>query len=179
MERAPIVLIGFMGSGKSSAGESLARRLAVTFTDTDRAIEAADGRRVATIFAEDGETAFRDLERAVIATILGRPEPPGVLALGGGAAMDPDTRALLESRTLVVHLRVSLPVALRRVGHDQGRPMLRRPDLPSIHEARMAVYDHLADLIVDVDQLDVASTAARLRAWVRELDERGADADLR
>ncbi len=151
-----------MGSGKSQVGRRLARRLDLSFVDADQEIESITGRSIAAIFAEDGEAAFRATEHATIESLLHSPEPR-VLALGGGAAMHQGTRQDLRQRAVVVHLKVSLAEALRRVGGDPARPVLARPDLAEMHAARTTVYDALADLVVDVDRAgpdDVATAVA-------------------
>ncbi|MFN8079938.1 MAG: shikimate kinase [Kineosporiaceae bacterium] len=145
--RPAVVLIGFMGAGKSAVGRLLADRLGVAFTDSDAVIEADAGRTIADIFATDGEPAFRDLEHRTIARLL--TEPVGVLALGGGAAMHPGTQALLRRHPMVVHLRIDLDRARARTGDDTRRPMLRRADLAEIHARRMPVFDAIATLVLD------------------------------
>ena len=127
-----IVLVGFMGAGKTTVGHLLAAELALPFADSDQVIEDCADRPIRQIFAEDGEPAFRALEHRVIAELLDGPEL--VLALGGGAAEHPQTRDTLAShpRAQVVYLQVGYAQALRRVGGDGGRPMLARPDLPAL-----------------------------------------------
>jgi shikimate kinase len=144
-----IVLVGFMGAGKSHVGRILATRLKLPFWDVDPIIEERTGRRIAEIFATDGEPAFRDLEHATIAELLRGPR--GVMAAGGGAAIDPRTQALLRTTAVTVHLRVSLIQSLSRVGADPGRPVLGRPDLPQVYAWRSPVYASLADISVDTD----------------------------
>ena len=130
-----IVLVGFMGAGKTTVGHLLAAELGLPFADSDQVIEQRAGRLIREIFAEDGEAAFRALEHQVIAELLDGPNL--VLALGGGAAEHPGTRGTLAShpRAQVVHLQVGYAQALRRVGGDGGRPMLARPDLPAVYRA--------------------------------------------
>jgi shikimate kinase len=141
-----IVLVGFMGAGKTTVGRILARRLGVPFRDSDLVIEQRAGRPVSQIFAEDGEPAFRDLEHKVIADLLDGTD--SVLALGGGAVQRADTRELL-SGVPVVYLRVSHAEAMRRVGGDQGRPMLARPDVARLHAERDPQYAEAATVTVD------------------------------
>jgi shikimate kinase len=141
-----IVLVGFMGAGKSTVGRVLATRLGVPFQDSDLVIEERAGRPVSQIFAEDGEPAFRDLEHKVIADLLNGTDC--VLALGGGAVQRADTRDLL-SDVPVVYLRVSYAEAMRRVGGDQGRPMLARPDVAALHAERDPVYATVATVTID------------------------------
>ncbi len=151
--QAPVVvLLGFMGAGKSAVGERLAHALGVPYVDSDDAIVADQGRSIADIFATDGEPAFRALEHSVVARLLTRPGV--VLALGGGAAMHPATQALLRAHPRTVHLAVSLSVALARCGDDPSRPMLRHPELAALHSLRTAAYSELATHVIDTDRLD-------------------------
>jgi shikimate kinase/3-dehydroquinate synthase len=146
-----IVLVGFMGAGKTTVGHLLSGRLGLPFADSDLVIEQRTGRSVRQIFAEDGEPAFRDLEHQVITELLGGPAL--ILALGGGAAEHPRTRDKLGSNpaTEVVYLEVGYGQALARVGGDAGRPLLRRPDLAALYERRLPVYAGIATLTVGTD----------------------------
>jgi shikimate kinase len=143
-----IVLVGFMGAGKTTVGNLLAARLGLPFRDSDQVIEHRAGRPVRQIFAEDGEPAFRALEHQVIAEVLDGPAV--VLALGGGAAEHPGTRDRLAGAQ-VVYLQVGYAQALLRVGGDRGRPLLARPDLAALYERRLGVYADLATLTVPTD----------------------------
>ena len=143
-----IVLVGFMGAGKTTVGTLLAARLGLPFTDSDQVIERRTGRPVRQIFAEEGEPAFRALEHQVIAELLDGPAV--VLALGGGAAEHPGTRDKLVGAQ-VFYLQVSYDQALRRVGADRGRPLLDRPDLAALYERRLGAYAGVATLTVPTD----------------------------
>jgi shikimate kinase len=146
-----IVLVGFMGAGKTTVGNLLAARLGLPFIDSDQVIEHRAGRPVRQIFTEDGEPAFRALEHQVVTELLDGPDPPSVvLALGGGAAEHPRTRDRL-TRAQVVYLQVGYAQALRRVGGDRGRPLLARPDLAALYERRLGAYASLASLTVRTD----------------------------
>jgi shikimate kinase len=146
-----IVLIGFMGAGKTTIGTLLAARLELPFADSDQVIEQQAGRPIPQLFAEDGEPAFRALEHQVIAGLLDGPEM--IIALGGGAAEHPRTQDRLGvgPAVQVVYLQVGYDQALRRLGHDRGRPMLARPDLGAVYERRRGVYARLATLTVGTD----------------------------
>ena len=143
-----IVLVGFMGAGKTTVGTLLAARLGLPFTDSDHVIEQRAGRPVRQIFAEDGEPAFRALEHEVIAALLDG--PPMVLALGGGAPGHPPTRDRLASdpAAQVVYLQVGYADAMLRVGGDTGRPLLARPDLPALYRRRLPLYAAVATLTI-------------------------------
>jgi shikimate kinase len=144
-----IVVVGFMGAGKTTVGQLLAAKLGLAFVDSDPVISGRAGKPVQQIFAEDGEPAFRQLEHQVIADLLAGPD--AVLALGGGAASHPRTQSLLAAAT-VVYLRVGYAEAMSRVGGDTGRPMLARPDVSSLHAERQAIYESVATLTVDTDR---------------------------
>ncbi|HEY6312914.1 MAG TPA: shikimate kinase [Streptosporangiaceae bacterium] len=183
-----IVLVGFMGAGKTTVGTLLAARLGLPFTDSDQVIERRAGRPVRQIFAEDGEPAFRALEHQVITELLDG--PPIVLALGGGAAEHPGTRALLarggrpspnpspQTPLEVVYLHVSYEQALQRVGGDrdpESRPLLARPDLAGLYERRLGVYAGVATLTVPTDGRDplaIAEDILAVAATLFNLSER-------
>ena len=143
-----IVVVGFMGAGKTTVGRLLAAKLGLPFTDSDQVIEERAGKPIRLIFADAGEPAFRELEHSVVAGLLAGPD--AVLALGGGAPGHPATRALLAVAP-VVYLRVGYAEALTRVGGDTGRPLLARPDVEALHAERQAVYASVATVTVDTD----------------------------
>jgi shikimate kinase len=150
LRRRTIALVGLMGVGKSSVGRRLASALGLPFRDADAEVEAAAGRSVPEIFADLGEAAFRDGERRVIARLL--EGPPHVLATGGGAFMNPDTRALIKSRAVSVWLKADLEVLARRVGRKDSRPLTAGKDplevLRAQAEARYGAYAE-ADVTVE------------------------------
>lgn len=147
--RPVVVLVGPPGSGKTTVGGVLAERLGVALHDTDQAIEVAAGRSISDIFVDDGEAAFRSLEREEVARAL-RHEP-GVVALGGGAVMDPATREALEGQ-VVVFLDVGIADAAKRVGFDRSRPLLAmnpRASWVALMKDRRPVYESVAAHRVD------------------------------
>jgi len=169
-----VVLVGAPGSGKSTVGALLAERLAVPFTDVDTEIEAQAGTSVAEIFTEHGEPAFRALEEAATARLLGR---PGVLALGGGAVLSPATREALRGHR-VVWLRVGVPEAVKRVGLNDARPLLLgnvRGMLMRQLAERRPLYDQVSDYAVDTDALSPEEVVAQIVAAVGSApaDQRG------
>lgn len=161
-----IVLVGLMGAGKTSIGRRLAARLGLPFRDADVEIEAAAGCTIPELFARYGEPAFRDGERRVIRRLLGG--PPIVLAFGGGAFMDPDTRAAVRAEAISVWLRCKLPTLVRRVAGREGRPLLAGGDpneiLARLMGARHPFYAE-ADVIVECgDETPDATTTKVLEA---------------
>ena len=165
-----VVLIGMMGAGKTAVGMRLAKALGWPFQDADAAIEAAAGTTISNIFAEIGEAAFRDKERQVIARLLG--EERQVLALGGGAFIDPQTRALIRETGRSIWLRAELDVLVRRTARLKKRPLLAQGDpratLARLLEQRAPVYA-LADLVVDSGKGPVGAVVAQvLDALARE-----------
>jgi len=144
-----VVLIGPPGSGKSTVGAALAARLGLPLHDTDAAIEAAAGRSISDIFIEDGEPTFRELERAEVARAVEQED--GVLALGGGAPVDPLTEQVLAGQ-VIVFLDVGIADASKRVGFDQSRPLLAVNPLASwvrLMNERRPVYERVATHRVD------------------------------
>jgi shikimate kinase len=147
----PLVLVGLMGAGKTSVGKRLATLLGVDFVDSDAEIERAAGMMIPEIFATLGEPAFRDGERRVIARLL--TERAGVvLATGGGAFVEPRTRAEIAAHATSVWLRADLDLLWDRVRDRPGRPLLQRPDpkavLSDLMEHRYPIYAE-ADVVVD------------------------------
>jgi shikimate kinase len=157
-----IVLVGLMGAGKSNIGRRLAARLGLPFFDSDPEIEAAAGETIEEIFANRGERVFRDGERRVIARLLA--QPVHVLATGGGAFMDPSTRALIARRSVSVWLRADLDVLVTRVSRRSNRPLLKDGDpraiLAELIEKRYPVYAK-ADVIIDSSAGSPEATVTR------------------
>lgn len=145
-----IVLIGLMGAGKSCIGRRLASLLGLDFVDADAEIEAAAGCSIEDIFECHGEAAFRDGERRVIARLLN--QPPHVLATGGGAFMDPETRALIKQRGISLWLRADLSLLVKRTARRNNRPLLKRGDpreiLARLIKERYPIYAE-ADITVE------------------------------
>ncbi|MGW3402051.1 shikimate kinase [Streptomyces zhihengii] len=154
-----IVLVGPMGSGKSTVGELLAARLGVAFRDTDADIVAAEGREISDIFVDEGEAHFRALERAAVAAAVAA--HTGVLALGGGSVLDDGTRELLGGLP-VVYLSMEAEEAARRVGLNQARPLLAvnpRRQWRELMDARRHLYTEVARAVVATDDRNPAEVA--------------------
>ncbi|EGJ78647.1 putative shikimate kinase [Streptomyces sp. Tu6071] len=140
-----------MGVGKSTIGHLVAERLGLVYRDTDDDIVTAEGREISDIFVDDGEEHFRALERAAVRTALAEHE--GVLALGGGAVLDPGTRALLRDHP-VVFLTMDIDEAVRRTGLATARPLLAvnpRRTWRELMEARRPLYTEVARATVATD----------------------------
>ena len=163
-----IVLVGFMGAGKTTVGRLLSRHLGLPFADADTVIEEREGMAVQQIFAERGEAAFRTLECETIASVLAGPRL--VLALGGGAVEHEQTRRLLSRPRRpggpeeVIYLHVSYAGALARVGGDDGRPMLRRPDLAQVYEHRLIAYQTVATMTMSTENRPAGHVCADIVA---------------
>src|SRR5690348_9203007 len=143
-----VVLVGFMGAGKTTVGHILAERLGLPFVDSDVLIEQRQGQSIKDMFEAEGEQFFRELEHRTVAGLVRGQD--AVLALGGGALGDLRTRAVLRNAR-VVYLRVSYDEAIQRVQNDEFRPMLRRPDIRAINRARLPVYEGTSAFIVETD----------------------------
>jgi shikimate kinase len=144
-----VVLVGLMGAGKTSVGRRLAQKLGLPFIDSDHAIEESARMSIPEIFAELGEAEFRAGEKKVIARLLG--EPQQVIATGGGAYMDAETRARIREQAVSIWLKADLPVLMRRVQRRGNRPLLQTADpvatMQGLIDQRYPVYAE-ADLCV-------------------------------
>jgi len=163
-QRPAAVLIGPPGAGKSTVGALLAEMLGVSFTDTDAEVEAVAGKPVGDIFVEDGERAFRELERAAVARALD--DGAGVVAVGGGAVLEAATQRRLAGRT-VIYLETGFAAAAKRVGLGQARPLLignPRATLKILLDQRLPVYQRLATITVPTDDREPRDIAAELAA---------------
>jgi len=169
-----VVLIGPPGSGKTTVGRVLAKLLGVELRDTDHAIEVQQGQSISDIFMDAGEPRFRELERAEVAVSLA--SHTGVLALGGGAVMDPVTSAALVGQT-VVFLEVGIADAAKRVGFDRSRPLLAlnpRAQWIRMMEARRPTYERLATFSVQTAGRTPQDVAAEI---VQRLNDRNDEGD--
>jgi shikimate kinase len=161
-----IILIGFMGSGKSSVGRILAERLGYELVDTDALLEERAGAPIARIFRERGEPAFRALESEVLSAVANRSR--SVIATGGGAPAYPPNRGFFTRGDAVFHLRVSLEAARRRTGEKADRPLLAQ-DSDVVHrlfQGRQPVYEELGES-VDTDGRTPAAVADEIMRLLR------------
>ena len=165
-----------MGSGKSTVGRLVARRLGWGFVDLDEEVAGDTGRSVAALFAESGEPAFREAEaRCLEAVLADEARGPAVVAAGGGVVGDPANRGRLQRAGTVVWLRAQVATLEARVGDGTGRPLLagagdaagRRAAIQALAARRAPLYEEVADAVVDVDGLSAAEVAVRVEAAVR------------
>ena len=147
-----------MGAGKTTVGRRCAERLERPFVDTDELVEALEGRSVSEIFAADGESAFRELERSAVADACAAPAPI-VIACGGGAVLDPANRAALQTHGFVVWLQAASEHLAARVGAASDRPLLQggvaREQLERLAALRSDLYEAVADVAVPTDERDI------------------------
>lgn len=154
-----MILIGLPGAGKSTVGRQLAKRLQLEFVDSDQVIEQRLGCSIASLFAREGEQAFRDIEESVLdeLTLL----PPRVLSTGGGSVLRPINRQRLRARGRVVYLRSTPEEVFRRVRHDTARPLLQVQDplkrLRELFAERDPLYRETAHFTVDTGRPSVAT----------------------
>ena len=168
--RPRVVLVGAMGAGKTTVAEMLAAQWGLAVRDTDRDVEAAQGRAISDIFVDDGEDFFRALERAAVADALRSHD--GVLALGGGAVLDPATRETLKSHR-VVFLNVGLSDAVKRVGLGSARPLLLgnvRARIKALLDERMPIYREVAGATVDTDGKPPEDVAREVREAIESAE---------
>jgi shikimate kinase len=158
-----IVLIGFMGSGKSTVGRELHHRLGYPLVDMDQVIEQRAGKPVTAIFAEDGEAAFREMETQLLGE-LGDPNAPRrIISTGGGVVGREENRALLRQLGYVVWLHAPIPVILERTARNRERPLLNTEDpearITALMEVRKPLYQEASHLKVDTTGLDCGELA--------------------
>jgi shikimate kinase len=166
----PLVLVGLMGAGKTTVGRRIARKLRLGFYDADDEIEKAATISISEIFTEYGEEEFRALERRVIARIL-EEEKPSVIATGGGAFMNPQTRKLIKEKAVSVWLKADIDVLLDRVTRRDTRPLLRNTDPRAVMERllrqRAPAYSQ-ADIHIASDKGPHRNTVDKIIAALME-----------
>ena len=164
-QKKNIVLIGFMGSGKTTIGKALAKKLQLPVEDTDKLIEAREGRCISDIFAKEGEGFFRELETGLLKEIRSE-DIVRILSVGGGTPVRLENRKLIKQCGQVIYLRVCPETVYERVKHDTKRPLLQCEDpLGKIRElmaSREDAYNECADIIIDVDEMSVEMVVSEI-----------------
>ncbi len=162
-----IILIGFMGCGKSSIGKYMSKRRRYKLIDTDLYIEEKEGREIKEIFASDGEETFRQMETDCLRELIRMPDRRLVVAVGGGLPMREVNRELLHKLGTIVYLRTSIDTLENRLKGDNKRPLLQggelRARIEKLFEQRESTYVALADIIVDTDNCSYAEVFNRIR----------------
>ena len=168
--KQPLVLIGMMGSGKSTLGPALARALERTFYDTDQIIERETGKAVSVIFQEQGEPAFRLLERQTIARLMTEAEP-GVIATGGGAITVPETAELIFGQSLSIWINAPISTLVDRTSREPTRPLLKTGDpaeiLGALFEKRGGIYAQAALHVIN-DKASVEEITSRTMRQIED-----------
>jgi len=168
-----VVLVGFMGSGKSSVGRELARRFRAPFVDVDERIESAAGCRIRDLFGREGEPAFRVREKAALREVLS--VRGCVVATGGGAFADEENRVLLRSYAPVVYLEAAVETLLERLAGDLGRPLLRGGDREEVVRELLSRREpgyRTADVTVRTDGRTVKGVAGQVADWIDRTEGR-------
>ncbi len=161
-----VVLMGFMGAGKSTVGKYLAKELGCTLIDTDQRIEEQQGRKINQIFEMDGETAFRDMETGLLKELKNQ-KGDLVLSIGGGMPVREENRKLLQEIGTVIYLKTSKEEIIRRVEKNQDRPLLQGGNLEekvdSLMKAREDIYIQTAQIVLVTDKKEVCEIAEEIQ----------------
>lgn len=167
-----LILIGFMGSGKTSVGLKLSYRLRMPVEDTDKLIERREGRSISDIFEKEGEEYFRQQETALLLE-LSEKKQKMIYSVGGGTPIRPENREILKKLGTVVYLRIRPETVYERLKGDTTRPLLQCEDplqrIRELLESRKEAYESCADVIVDVDELDMESILKRIYKEMKEM----------
>lgn len=170
MKDKNIILIGYMGCGKTTVGKYLAKVLEYTFVDTDELIEQQQNRTISEIFASEGEQSFRDMETALLKQLIDKMSSRLVISTGGGMAVREENRTLLQTLGTVVYLKASPETIYDRVKGDAKRPLLQCDDplarIKDMLSQRQSTYETVAQITVEVDgvkQTDAAEII--MREW--------------
>lgn len=172
MQERNLILIGFMGSGKTSVGVRLSYRLKLTVEDTDKLIERHEGRSISDIFAAEGEAYFRQKETELLRELTEKKQGARIYSVGGGTPVNPENRSLLKRLGTVVWLRIQPETVYARLKGDTTRPLLQCEDplgkITELIDSRREAYESCADIIVDVDDLGMEQLLEKIE---RELNK--------
>ena len=171
MKQKTIILIGYMGSGKSTIGEKAARALGLKFLDTDELIEEKEGMTISELFEQKGEAYFRQKETEVLRSL--RKEPKGmILATGGGLPMREENAKLLKELGVVIYLKAEIDTLVTRLCEDTQRPLLKegnlREKIATMLEIRNPIYEKVADIILQTDAMSIYETICCLERLGKE-----------
>lgn len=167
MKKKNIVLIGFMGSGKTTVGIRLSYRLRKSIEDTDKLIERRQKRTIREIFAQDGEAYFRELETEILREAVSKRKNQ-IISVGGGTPIKEENRRLLKQLGTVVYFRLKPETVFRRLKRDTTRPLLQCENplerIRTLLEQRKEAYEACADIIIDVDELSMQQVVDKVIA---------------
>ena len=166
-----IILIGYMGSGKSTVGRKAAKALGFEFLDTDALIEETEGMTISSLFEAKGEAYFREKETDIILGLLEK-LPGKIIATGGGLPMKEENRALLKQLGTVIYLKAEPDTLVQRLSGDKSRPLLQSGDLrqkiESMLEIRNPVYEQVADVIFQTDTMSFYEIICKIEKLIKE-----------
>lgn len=168
-----LILTGFMGSGKTSVGVKLSYRLKMPVEDTDKLIERREGRRISDIFAQSGEAYFREKETELLRELAEKQQGPRIYSVGGGTPVTPANRELLKRLGMVVWLRIRPETVYQRLKDDTTRPLLQCENplerIRELLESRREAYASCADVVVDVDDMEMEEILARIEGEMKKM----------
>lgn len=171
MKNENIIIVGFMGCGKTTVGIRLSYVLRKVIQDTDKMIENQEGKSISEIFEEDGEQHFRILETELLEKLV-QTAHNQIISVGGGTPLKEENRSLMKQIGTVVYLRIQPETVYERLKDDDTRPLLQGPDplakISEILNQRKAVYEDVADIVVDVDKLDMEDILDRILCALRK-----------
>lgn len=174
-QKKNLILIGFMGSGKTMVGLKLSYRLRTPVEDTDKLIERREEKTISEIFATDGEASFRKMETDILKEIKER-NYGRIISVGGGTPVNPVNRALLKECGTVIYLKASPDKIYERVKHDTARPLLQCENpltrIRELMEERKEAYEECADIVVDTDELTLDEVVDRIEAALGRKEEK-------
>jgi shikimate kinase len=173
-----LILIGFMGCGKTSVGEALAKRLSFSFLDTDEAIEKKEGKKISAIFEESGEKAFRDMETNLLLELFDTTEKT-VISTGGGLVLREENGKILQKLGFVVYLDVTVETVLERLKNDKTRPLLngenKEERVKKLLDFRRPIYEYTAYLTLDTNKREIEKITEEIVRNYELMTTRGID----